>query len=111
MPNNQYPTYCCQRCGEEIGYLGRFLEIIWTPFLWIAKSMFHSCPALFAFSPKEITKSQGYNRRNDTPILNGVNSAPNEYCEYSRTGKQEHHNPSDAGGRALCRPKESAKNS
>lgn len=22
----QYPNYCCQHCGETIGWLGRFIE-------------------------------------------------------------------------------------
>lgn len=24
-----YPSYCCQKCGETIGWLGRFLEKIY----------------------------------------------------------------------------------
>jgi len=22
----KYPSYCCQKCGEQIGWLGRFLH-------------------------------------------------------------------------------------
>lgn len=22
----KYPSYCCQKCGEQIGWLGRFVE-------------------------------------------------------------------------------------
>lgn len=25
---SQYPNYCCQECGENIGYLGRFFQKI-----------------------------------------------------------------------------------
>jgi len=24
----EYPSFCCQKCGERIGYLGRFVEWI-----------------------------------------------------------------------------------
>ena len=25
----KYPSYCCQKCGECIGYLGRFIEWVY----------------------------------------------------------------------------------
>lgn len=29
MPDTtKYPSYCCQRCGSQIGWLGRFMEAI-----------------------------------------------------------------------------------
>lgn len=29
----KYPSYCCQKCGEPIGWLGRFIEFILFGFL------------------------------------------------------------------------------
>lgn len=29
MELKKYPSYCCQKCGEHIGYLGRFVEFIY----------------------------------------------------------------------------------
>ena len=26
---SKYPSYCCQECGEPIGWLGRFIEFIY----------------------------------------------------------------------------------
>ena len=26
---NKYPSYCCQKCGKCIGWLGRFIEWIY----------------------------------------------------------------------------------
>lgn len=26
---NKYPSWCCQKCGAEIGWLGKFFEFIW----------------------------------------------------------------------------------
>lgn len=26
--NGVYPSYCCQHCGEAIGWLGRFMEYL-----------------------------------------------------------------------------------
>jgi hypothetical protein len=25
---NNYPPYCCQKCGEQIGYIGRFFQFL-----------------------------------------------------------------------------------
>jgi len=25
LPKAKYPSYCCQKCGENIGWLGRFV--------------------------------------------------------------------------------------
>ncbi len=36
----RYPSWCCQECGEPIGWLGRFLEL-----LTIAK--WHKCDSKF----------------------------------------------------------------
>lgn len=33
----KYPSYCCQKCGEPIGWLGRFFQ--WLPF----KFLKHKC--------------------------------------------------------------------
>ena len=29
----KHPNYCCQKCGECIGWLGRFIEWIYCGFL------------------------------------------------------------------------------
>lgn len=29
MRNKKYPSNCCQRCGKNIGWLGRFIEIVY----------------------------------------------------------------------------------
>lgn len=26
-----YPPYCCQKCGDQIGYIGRFFQFIRVP--------------------------------------------------------------------------------
>lgn len=52
----QYPSWCCQRCGNQIGYIGRFLEFMATPILWMAKSIFHDCPVLFTLTSEKIAK-------------------------------------------------------
>ena len=28
MKNNLYPSWCCQKCGSGIGWLGRFINFI-----------------------------------------------------------------------------------
>jgi len=28
---NNYPSYCCQKCGEQIGWTGRFFQFIRVP--------------------------------------------------------------------------------
>jgi len=25
---DKFPSYCCQKCGEQIGYVGRFLSLL-----------------------------------------------------------------------------------
>jgi len=35
MAKIKYPLYCCQTCGEQIGYLGRALSVF---------KIFHKCP-------------------------------------------------------------------
>ena len=27
-----YPSWCCQKCGEQIGYIGRFFQFLRVPF-------------------------------------------------------------------------------
>lgn len=29
----KYPSYCCQKCGEPIGWIGRFVEFIYCGFI------------------------------------------------------------------------------
>lgn len=29
MKGKKYPSYCCQKCGEPIGWLGRIIEWIY----------------------------------------------------------------------------------
>lgn len=70
-----YPKWCCQRCGAEIGYVGRFVEITAYPLLAICRTVFHDCEALFSRFPKEITKSECNKRANDCPIVSGLDRA------------------------------------
>lgn len=37
LRNLSYPWYCCQKCGENIGWIGRFLFF----------GLLHSCPSKF----------------------------------------------------------------
>lgn len=76
--NKQFPSWCCQRCGDQIGYLGRLVEIIYVPFFWIAKSAFHNCPELFALPTKKVSQRKSYKGRNDFPIFDSVDIASNE---------------------------------
>lgn len=93
MSDNKYPSWCCQRCGDRIGYLGRFVEILYMPFLWLSKSVFHNCPGLFTLPAKKIAECESDERSNNFPIFGGIDSAIKEQREYSRTNKQENHNP------------------
>jgi hypothetical protein len=34
---DNYPSYCCQRCGEIVGYLGRLLPK-WSHNCWVTKA-------------------------------------------------------------------------
>lgn len=79
--NRQFHPSNCQRCGEPIGYLGRFVEFLYSPVLWAAKSIFHNCPGLFVHSAKKIPKSEGYYRGNNFPILGSTYVAPNEHSK------------------------------
>jgi len=68
----QYPKWCCKKCGEEIGYVGHVLEFFAYPLLWACRSIFHYCPGLFVAS-EEIAKSQSNKRADHFPILNRLN--------------------------------------
>jgi len=74
MSDKQYPSWCCQRCGDRIGYVGRFLEFIATPILWAAKSIYHDCPGLFTLPAKKVSKGKSDERCYDFPIFGGADS-------------------------------------
>lgn len=38
----KYPSYCCQRCGEPVGYLGKIVEFIYYKIFRI-KMFKHKC--------------------------------------------------------------------
>ena len=39
----RYPSWCCQRCGAYIGYLGRFMEWVY-PRCGLFRILRHPCP-------------------------------------------------------------------
>lgn len=63
-----FPPWCCQKCGENIGYIGRCLEFLAYPLLWASKSIFHYCPGLF-IAPEKIAKGQSNKGANRFPVL------------------------------------------
>jgi hypothetical protein len=65
----RYPKWCCQRCGEQIGYIGRFVELTAYPLLMICKSVFHNCDGLFSRTAKKVPEGKSNNRANDFPVL------------------------------------------
>lgn len=77
------PLWCCQRCGEEIGYIGRFIECICAPLLWTCKSIFHTCPSLFVCFPKKEPKGKSDYRGNNFPIIRSGNRTSTEKSDYT----------------------------
>ena len=79
MPKDrQIPSWCCQRCGEQIGYLGRFIWFVFLPVLWMVKSIYHDCPGLFTHPPKKISQRESYERGNNFPIFDSSDSTAKE---------------------------------
>lgn len=38
----KYPSYCCQKCGENVGYLGKIIEFIYYK-IFRLKMFKHKC--------------------------------------------------------------------
>lgn len=41
----KHPSYCCQRCGENVGYLGKIVEFIYYK-IFRLKMFKHNCPTV-----------------------------------------------------------------
>ena len=91
----EYKAWCCQKCGAKIGYLGRFVMFVYSPFLWIARSTHHNCPGIFSSTSEKIPKSEGYDWGDNSPIVSCGNKAFEEKNSNARTSKQKYHNPCD----------------
>lgn len=74
----EYPKWCCQRCGEETGYLGKFKEFIHRPLLGLCKEIYHDCPGLFVSSAKEVPEGQCDKRADHFPVIKRLDGASHE---------------------------------
>ena len=86
----KFESWRCQRCGEEIGYMGRFAELTCWPLLLICKSVFHNCPELFSRSSEQIPKGKSNDRANGFPILNRLDGACDKQNKNSGADKHEY---------------------
>ena len=96
VSSRQFPSWCCQRCGDQIGYLGRFVEFLYSPLLWIVKGAFHDCPALFAPPTKKIAERESYERSDDFPVFSSADAAIDEKGGNARTNQNENGNTRNA---------------
>jgi len=80
-----YPRWCCQKCGERIGYLGHFVEWLYAPLMWACKSIFHTCPGLFVLSAKEIPQSESDKRAGYFPVFRNLDRDIDKQYENPRT--------------------------
>ncbi len=86
----KFENWCCQRCGAEIGYIGRLAELTCWPLLLICKSVFHDCHELFSRPSEQIPEGKSNDRPNGFPILNRLDGACDKQNKNPRANKHEY---------------------